>query len=147
MVMIDSGAQETLEALKKWYEALPSGVASWRESEDQYEHAVTIAPTNPRAAEVTFRFGSYGTFGVYFGLGGAGEDVPVSRDFALEVCEAARNGKIVEELRTVWGWRSSVRTRIQLKNRQLEDRMVTPLGFLPIGRRKQIAYEPWETSP
>lgn len=144
MVTLDLRSQNVLDALKRWYDSLPPGIASWRTSDDRYERVVTIAPSNPLAAEVIFRFSSYGTFGVYFGPGSAGEDVPVSADFALEVCEAVRRGQLTERVRSFWRWRTTMRTRLQLKNRQLEDRLITPLALLPIGKVDEVAYEAWE---
>ena len=89
--------ENAITALRNWAKGLPDGVARLEESEAPYEYVVRVIPRNPGSAGVTFRISEYGTFGLYVGAAIRIEDLPLTSEYVLEICEAVRRGEFVEE--------------------------------------------------
>lgn len=87
-----------LRSLREWLSRLPEGVATCEESKAPHEYVVRVVPRNGRAASVTFRFSEYGTFGLYIGTAIRIEDLPLSSDHVLEICDAVCDGRVQEEM-------------------------------------------------
>jgi hypothetical protein len=107
-------SQATLAAVRDWYARLPAGVASVTQNETKYEQVIRITPAAVGASWVEFRIAPYGKMDVFFGHAGNHEEVDASPETAIEVCEAARRGRITEETRTWRGRRLSTLTVMHL---------------------------------
>src|SRR5882762_4877683 len=89
--------ENAITALRNWVQGLPDGVARIEETEAAHEYVVRVIPRNPRSAAVTFRISEYGTFGLYIGAAIRIEDLPLTSQHILEICEAVRSGGFEEE--------------------------------------------------
>jgi hypothetical protein len=136
--------QAVLTALRAWYAALPAGIARLSEESDGYGPVLRLEPRTEGGATVEFRLSTYGKFAFYVGKAGLFDEVEASPELAVEVCEAVRRGQVVDHVRTWRGRELAALTEVKLPSgRLLRSRVVRPAGFLPIGRRKRIAYAAW----
>ena len=138
-------SQATLAAVRDWYARLPAGVASVTQNETKYEQVIRITPAAVGASWVEFRIAPYGKMDVFFGHAGNHEEVDASPETAIEVCEAARRGRITEETRTWRGRRLSTLTVMHLPiGVRLQSKEILPLGLLPLGKTRRSHFAPWD---
>lgn len=97
MVSVHERKEAAKVALRCWADSLPDGSVKIAESEAPCEYVVRVIPRNERSAEVEFRISDYGTFGLYIGSAIRMEDLPLSNDYLLEICDAVSHGKVEEE--------------------------------------------------
>jgi hypothetical protein len=136
--------QQVFTALRAWYTQLPVGIVSLTDEPDGYGQVLRFEPRKGDAAAVEFHLGNSGRFDFYIGKAGVFDDVTASPELALEVCEAARRGQVIDHVRVWRGRQLAAVTEVELPSgRVLKSRVVQLGGFLPIGQRKQIAYAAW----
>jgi hypothetical protein len=145
-MVMDAGKQDpAIRAIREWFASLSPGIARLTEQDLEYEHVMTLTPTNPKASPIEFRISRYGTFGLYFGKGFAFEEIPSSVELVLDVCESIRQGRVKEE---IWEWRGRiVKTKgvLELTANNLTDQGSSHwAALLGLGTRRQIQYEPWD---
>lgn len=131
--------------LREWTSELPDGIAETTEESLSAEQVVRITPVNTLASYVEFRIGDYGTFGLYLGTSMAFEDLPLSRNYLVEICDAVRAGRIEEQLLTIG--RRVVRAKgvLHLASGDLYDTdYQSLLGSLGIGRLHSKSYDPYD---
>ncbi len=90
--------EAAVKAIRGWVASLPDNTAYLDECETRFEHVMRIIPENHRAAEIEFRISRHETFGLYVGWGIRIEQLPLSASYLVEICEAVRNGEMMEEL-------------------------------------------------
>lgn len=134
-----------LAALRNWYARLPLGLAALSDESDRYGSVLRITPRAQGGASVEFHFSRNRTLDFYVGRAGLFDNVEVSAELAIGVCEAARRGRVIDYVRVWRGREMAASTEIELSSgRTLQSRVVQPIGFLPLGRRSRIEYEPWD---
>lgn len=133
-----------VDVIKEWITKLPEKTIVLTEEVLAYEHVVRLEPSNSKAAGVEFRFSYYNTFGLYFGIGFAVEELPTSAELVIDICESLRQGRAREEVRELCG--KVIRTWGQLK---LSSKTLWDTGgsswfsLIPFGTHRVVRYEPW----
>jgi hypothetical protein len=82
---------------------------------------------------------------IYFGRASV-DEVTESESFAIQVCDAIRNGGLREDIKSLFGREFVTSSRLELSDgRCISDRTIRPLGILlfPLLRSRVIQYEAW----
>lgn len=117
----------TIAEIKDIHEALFSWAKNTKnvrvESEETAEESIVrIIPNNPKSSGIEFRFGYYGKFDFGLGSGLYWEDFDNSKTLVIEICDAAKNGMIEED---VWTDRNGkilkIEGKLTLSERTLQD--------------------------
>lgn len=146
---MDERGRSAIRAVQEWVAALPPGLATLHETETEMEHILTIRPTNSRAADVEFRVGHDGTADIHFGKAGNFEEVSITPEFLIEVCNAVSSGQLRDRVRCAFGFQVGVTTILDLGHgHQMKDTSVQLAGLLlyPFVPPRDIQYEPWSTA-
>jgi hypothetical protein len=142
--MKDENGQAVIGAIRAWVARLPDGIAALTEEVDEWEHALTLTPLNPHSAWVAFRIAHNGSIGLYFGQAACFEEIAMSPEFATEICDAIRQGRVTDNVRVWRGRTVDARTVLHLSDKTLSDWMIRPIGFLPLGTNRRIQYQSWD---
>ena len=86
-----------VQAVRDWVRGLPTGVVTLEEEVTNYEHVLSILPRHQASAPVTFRLNTRASFGLYIGSCIRVEELPLSIENMLEICNAAYNGFVEED--------------------------------------------------
>ncbi len=136
--------ENAITALRNWVQGLPDAVARIEETEAPHEYVVRVIPRNPRSAVVTFRISEYGTFGLYIGTAIRIEELPLTSEYILEICEAVRKGKFVEETWSRGGALLKASGVLQLTSGDLQGTEYRgAFGSLGSDEHTKTAFEPY----
>jgi hypothetical protein len=146
--MTDSTSAAVVNAIQQWHADLPIGLATLSRQSNTLEEVLRITPASAASAWVEFRIAPYGKMDILFGNAGSHEEVDSSPEVAIQVCEAARLGRVTEETRTWRGHQLYTRTVMHLPNGvRLQSTEILPLGLLPLGHMKRRHFVPWDEEP
>lgn len=147
---MDERGRLAVEAVRDWVARLQPGLATCEERFTDVEHILRLVPVNPRAAGVVFRVAYYGLTGIHFAKGADFEEVEASPELIRQICDALRDGRVRDTVRSLFGFEVAVTTILDLGGgRQLSDRSINALGLLlvPLIPPRVITYEPWSPTP
>lgn len=83
----------------QWVERLGPGPAQSSHERLEHEDVIRIVPKNPRASQLVIRVGrSDPHFDAYAGKRAAFDDLPISIDLVVQVCEGVKAGRLHELL-------------------------------------------------
>jgi hypothetical protein len=141
-----SGVNALERAAREWIATLPAGVATTEEQKIDAGVILTVRPKKVGAMHVAVGFGSMESVDLYWGTDFRVEDFTADGAWLIRVLESIRNGKVVEEVWTVWGKVASVVSVIEVDERTVSSRVVRPLWALrPIARRASVRqYVSWD---
>jgi len=133
---------EAIRAVRSWVESLPAGAAQLIEEQVPYEYVVRIVPRNTRSLGVQFRIGDNGTFGLYVSAIRI-EDLPLSAQYLVEICEAVKQGRVEEEIWVRRGQVAKSKTVLRLPSGNLGGTDLKDLFATILGQHDTRTYEPY----
>jgi hypothetical protein len=148
MVRKSAARPELVTRLRRWASALPEGSVSISETDTEFEHVVTIDPSNPRASTIEVRFAKdEDVFDVALGEWVQFDDVPSQPDLLDEILRAVAAGQLEEEVVMAGSTVVASKGRLSLARDQWYSNrrniVHTIASLFRTARRTRIKYEPF----
>ena len=130
---------EALKAIRFYISELSPGIVSVKEQNKSFGTIVDIKPMNKNGCDISFCLGDHGTFDVGCGKWFNFENLPLSKDYVIDICDSIRKGQVKIKVWEWKGWTFRTEGVIDLSNRYLCDKNVGP----KLGKVREIIIEPW----